>query len=70
METIFKPFSRIRRHEIAKIKGIGLGLRFVKAAMERFGGEVSVQSKVGHGSCFILTFPHSVVVDDEMTGIS
>ena len=64
MKTIFKPFSRIRRHELAKIKGIGLGLRFVKAAMERFSGQVSVESEVGKGSCFILTFPHSAVVDD------
>ncbi|RDX37828.1 CHASE2 domain-containing protein [Kangiella sp. HD9-110m-PIT-SAG07] len=70
METIFKPFSRIRRHEVSKIKGIGLGLRFVKAAMERFNGDVSVESDVGQGSCFILTFPHSAVVDDEMKGIS
>ena len=64
MKMIFKPFSRIRRHEMAKIKGIGLGLRFVKAAMDRFGGDVSVESEIGKGSCFILTFPDSVVVDD------
>ena len=70
MLTIFKPFSRIRRHEVAKIKGIGLGLRFVKAAMERFGGEVTVQSELGSGSCFTLTFPHSAVLDDEMKSIS
>ncbi|GAA4361294.1 CHASE2 domain-containing protein [Kangiella marina] len=70
METIFEPFSRIRRHEIAKIKGIGLGLRFVKAAMERFGGSVSVESVLGEGSCFILSFPQSVVVDDDPNDIS
>lgn len=64
MKTIFTPFSRIRRHEMAKIKGIGLGLRFVKAAMERFDGNVSVQSSVGDGSQFILLFPPSAVVDD------
>ena len=64
MKTIFKPFSRIRRHEMAKIKGIGLGLRFVKAAMARFNGTVSVQSELGKGSCFVLFFPTSAVVDD------
>ena len=64
MNTIFKPFSRIRRHEMAKIKGIGLGLRFVKAAMERFGGTVSVESELGQGSSFILYFPNAAVVDD------
>ena len=64
MNTIFKPFSRIRRHEMAKIKGIGLGLRFVKAAMERFGGTVSVESELGQGSSFTLYFPNAAVVDD------
>lgn len=64
MKSIFKPFSRIRRHEMAKIKGIGLGLRFVKAAMERFNGSVSVKSELDKGSCFILFFPTSTIVDD------
>ncbi|WP_223670218.1 CHASE2 and HATPase_c domain-containing protein [Kangiella shandongensis] len=64
MNTIFKPFSRIRRHEMEKIKGIGLGLRFVKAAMERFGGTVGVESQIGKGSCFILSFPAESLVDD------
>lgn len=64
MAIIFKPFSRIRRHEMEKIKGIGLGLRFVKAAMERFGGSVAVESQLGQGSCFILDFPPASVVED------
>lgn len=64
MKTIFKPFSRIRRHEMSKIKGIGLGLRFVKAAMDRFGSSVLVESSANQGSCFILVFPPSAIVDD------
>ncbi|NVK22606.1 MAG: CHASE2 domain-containing protein [Kangiellaceae bacterium] len=64
MTTIFKPFTRMQRHEMAKVKGIGLGLRFVRAAMLRFGGSVGVESEPGKGSCFILKFPASSIIED------
>ncbi len=68
MEAIFKPFTRMQKHEMAKVKGIGLGLRFVRAAMLRFGGKVAVESSIGEGSCFTLEFPNSILVQDETLG--
>ncbi|NVJ66518.1 MAG: CHASE2 domain-containing protein [Gammaproteobacteria bacterium] len=65
MEAIFKPFTRMQKHEMAKVKGIGLGLRFVRAAMLRFGGKVAVESNSGNGSTFILEFPNHLLVEDE-----
>lgn len=65
MEAIFKPFTRMHKHEMAKVKGIGLGLRFVRAAMLRFGGRVAVESNEGQGSTFILDFPNHLLVEDE-----
>lgn len=65
MDAIFKPFTRMQKHEVANIKGIGLGLRFVKAAMVRLGGRVKVESELGKGSCFSLIFPKHLILDDE-----
>ncbi len=65
MEAIFKPFTRMQKHEMAKIKGIGLGLRFVRAAMLRFEGQVAVESEIGRGATFILKFPSHLIVVDE-----
>lgn len=64
MSSIFKPFTRMQKHEMAKVKGIGLGLRFVRAAMLRFGGSVGVESEPGKGSCFILHFPATIIIEE------
>lgn len=37
--------------------GFGLGLFIVKRMMDMIGGEVSVQSEIGHGTRFLLTVP-------------
>jgi signal transduction histidine kinase len=37
--------------------GFGLGLFIVKRMMDMIGGEVSVESEVGHGTRFLLTVP-------------
>jgi signal transduction histidine kinase len=38
-------------------RGLGLGLSVVKAVIEAHGGQVSVNSKIGAGSEFIVTLP-------------
>lgn len=40
-----------------KTSGTGLGLAFVKQAIENAGGEVSFDSEVGKGTTFYLVFP-------------
>jgi signal transduction histidine kinase len=40
-----------------KEKGTGLGLAIVKHNAELYGGTVYVESKLGQGAEFILTFP-------------
>lgn len=51
MDRIFKPFFT------TKTKGTGLGLSFVRRVFELHGGDVSCESKEGHGTVFRLLLP-------------
>lgn len=54
---IFDQFYRVTEGDLAlKAKGSGLGLNLVKRIMKDHGGTVSVRSKPGYGSTFILKF--------------
>ena len=54
-----KIFNRFYRGSASKteIPGIGLGLAYVKLLVEAHGGNVSVESSVGHGSKFTIKLP-------------
>lgn len=56
-ERIFEPFYRGKEAQAAQIHGNGLGLSLVKHIIAAHGGRVSVESKVGQGSVFILHLP-------------
>lgn len=49
VEYIFDPFYSRRADGVL---GTGLGLTIVKDFVERMGGEISVESALGQGSCF------------------
>ena len=40
-----------------RIEGSGIGLAVVRELVLAHGGEVTVKSEVGHGSCFVVTLP-------------
>ena len=52
LSHIFDPFFTTK-----KGAGTGLGLSITYGIVQKLGGEVSVQSEVGVGTRFILTFP-------------
>ena len=49
---IFAPFRRLAKHQHQS--GSGLGLYFTKQLVEKQGGRIWVESKVGNGSCFFV----------------
>jgi two-component system phosphate regulon sensor histidine kinase PhoR len=54
---VFDEFYRARNENTAAIPGTGLGLSLVKRLTELHDGTVSVSSKVGEGSEFIVRIP-------------
>jgi PAS domain S-box-containing protein len=57
LENIFKPFVQIESSLSRTFEGTGLGLTLVKRYVEMHGGSISVESKVGNGSSFIIELP-------------
>ena len=58
LPKLFEPFERLESHQHVKTGGTGLGLYLTrKLATDVLRGKVSVQSRVGVGSTFILKVP-------------
>jgi len=54
LERIFEPFERGQMPQARALPGTGLGLTITKLLTEIMGGEISVQSKRGEGSKFLV----------------
>lgn len=62
---VFERFFRVDKARSRKSGGSGLGLSIVRNMVERNNGRISVESVVGEGSTFTLTFPVFDTEDDE-----
>ncbi len=53
--TIFEPFTREETSTVSLAQGTGLGMAITKSIVDRMGGAISVSSKKGEGSEFVVT---------------
>ena len=63
---LFESFTRVDEKANRNIEGTGLGLNLTKNLVEMMGGEISVESIYGKGSCFTARIPQKVINAEPM----
>ncbi|MGC9400221.1 MAG: ATP-binding protein [Anaerolineae bacterium] len=58
LERLFRPFQRTSVQSTAGERSTGLGLVIVKRIVEKHGGKIWVESRVGVGSTFFVALPY------------
>ena len=61
---LFEAFSREKTSTVSKQEGAGLGLSIVKRIVDMAGGTISVKSRLGEGSSFVVEIPLRVMDED------
>ncbi|MEO6549206.1 MAG: HAMP domain-containing sensor histidine kinase [Ferruginibacter sp.] len=56
-KKLFKKFYRVPTGDVHNVKGLGLGLYFVKKVMDENKGNIQVKSIAGIGSEFVIELP-------------
>ena len=60
LRHIFEPFTQEHSDARSVYQGTGLGMPIVKGLLEQMGGSISVTSKEGEGSTFVITIPFEI----------
>lgn len=60
LQHIFEPFTQEHTSARSVYQGTGLGMNIVKSLIDRMGGTISITSKEGVGSTFVVTIPFEI----------
>jgi PAS domain S-box-containing protein len=66
-ERIFQMFQRL--HERGRYEGSGIGLAIVKRIIERHGGQITLESRLGQGTTFSFTLPADLDAGPGLIGL-
>lgn len=59
-KKLFHPFVQADTSSRSNYTGTGLGMSIVKQLIDKMGGTISVESKLGEGSCFTVVIPFEI----------
>jgi signal transduction histidine kinase len=65
-KVLFEPFTQENRDDASDKRGTGLGLAIVKKMAELMGGTISVESKEGKGTTFLLDGSFECISNDQL----
>ena len=68
VKTIFDPFTREETTTVSRIQGTGLGMAITRNIVEMMGGRITVASKKGEGTEFVISVEFRIA-DMEMTDL-
>jgi signal transduction histidine kinase/ActR/RegA family two-component response regulator len=66
LKKIFDPFEQVKAARISTEKGTGLGLAISKKLIELHQGTITVTSKLGEGSRFIVDLPGRISTGEQV----
>lgn len=64
IRKIFVPFERMQDSTVSQIEGAGLGMAIAHDLIEKMGGTIQVESKVGEGTCVSINVKMKVISED------
>ena len=64
LDRIFEPFTQVRADHTRTAEGTGLGLAISRDLARGMGGELTVESTLGEGSCFTVVLPAGRLPED------
>ena len=56
-KQLYEPFAQANENARTEFKGTGLGLAIAKELVDRMGGTITVESKLGVGTKFVIELP-------------
>ena len=59
-ELIFQPFTQADHYLTRQAEGAGIGLAIVRTLVDKTGGNITLESSPGNGSCFTCRLPFMV----------